>query len=112
MVNFDTFKHFDGVFALALLWGCPQLCKARKANHHPQKKPIPRQAGLFDSVFFVIYNLQFIVSRKLFPFFEQPLFITDRRCLLYFLFNTFYLFFGGTWVNFGVKQLASKANKV
>jgi hypothetical protein len=92
--------------------GVPYAVLLGQTNNHPQKRPIPRQAGLFDSVFFVIYNLQFIVSRKLFPFFEQPLFITDRRCLLYFLFNTFYLFFGGTWVNFGVKQLAGKADKV
>ncbi len=35
---------------LTLLWGCPQLCKTWKANHHPQKKPIPRQAGQAQAI--------------------------------------------------------------
>jgi hypothetical protein len=38
--------HMHTLLALlTLLWGCPLLCKAWKANHHPQKRHIPRQAG-------------------------------------------------------------------
>jgi hypothetical protein len=36
---------FVGDAAHKMLWGCPQLCKAWKAKHHPQKRHIPRQAG-------------------------------------------------------------------
>jgi len=35
--------------ALTVLWGCQQLGKLGSANNHPQKRPIPRQAGLFAS---------------------------------------------------------------
>ena len=33
-----------------LLWGCPQLCKLGSANHHPQKRHLPRQAGQAQAV--------------------------------------------------------------
>jgi predicted tellurium resistance membrane protein TerC len=42
IILIQTWAGFAWVIALALLWGCPQLCKAWKANHHPQKRPIPR----------------------------------------------------------------------
>ena len=29
-----------------MLWGCPLLIKLGSAKHHPQKRHIPRQAGL------------------------------------------------------------------
>ncbi|MBP7533956.1 MAG: hypothetical protein KA783_05890, partial [Chitinophagales bacterium] len=37
---------FVGDAAHKMLWGCPQLRKVWKAKHHPQKRHIPRQAGL------------------------------------------------------------------
>jgi hypothetical protein len=33
-------------YVLALLWGCHLLGKLGSAKHHPQKRHIPRQAGL------------------------------------------------------------------
>ena len=58
----------DWVAALTVLWGCQLLVELGNANHHPQKRPIPRQAGLEYWLFIVIYWLLMIHNCCFFVF--------------------------------------------
>jgi hypothetical protein len=51
VLHFDTNKCAFVGYVLLRLWGWQQLFELRKANHHPQKRPLPRQAGLMPAIY-------------------------------------------------------------
>ncbi len=49
-----------------MLWGCPSLIESGSANHHPQKKHLPRQAEQAHAFKYTL-NQTFSTKKLLIP---------------------------------------------
>jgi hypothetical protein len=70
----DT-KVVDLVGRLLFFWGCHQLGNLGCAKHHPQKRHIPRQAGLW-------YYIQQLFAWANLPWFCVMDSLNKKNCLL------------------------------